>query len=117
MLIIRPGNQKVEEYIKSVGKDLFWNKFLLLLHGSFIELMITSYIAIANPVYQSTFSPEHMVNGEVISFIMALLTLPVIYGILPGIAIWIIFQNSFRLEKAEKTIGALFESQLTTTTW
>ena len=118
LLMIRfPKNEKIKDYAERVGKNMFWNKFLVVLQGSYIELMIASYIAIENPVYQSTFNMNAMKNGEVVSYYLAMLTLPVIYLIVPGIAIWVMFQSKFHLKVKDNTFGVMYRNQKIATIW
>ena len=72
----------------------------MILLGGYIEFIMSSYLALANPEEDTTFGDETL-SGEVISYYMSGLVLPICLIISFTTAIWIIYEPTEQLMDKE----------------
>ena len=92
-------SNKVYCFYNNLFKQLFWTEIITFLGGAFIELTMSSYIAVFKPIPESTFpNDEHdLMSGEVLSYWLAVSIIPIMILVVAA-SIWIIFKNPEDLE-------------------
>ena len=64
--------KKLVDLQRMTYQKVFWNSIILLLIESYIEISLSSYIAITHPIEESTFDNGGLLSGEVTSYYLAI---------------------------------------------
>ena len=92
-------SNKVYVFYNNLRKTLFWTEILAFIAGAFIEFAMSAYIALWEPIGETTFLNDEfdLLSGEVLSYWLAVITVPILIITLAA-SIWIIFKDPEELE-------------------
>ena len=108
-LIIRyRPNEKLKYWRDKFHAEIFWNGFMGLFLAGYIEFGMSAIMAFEKPL-PSSFGRDRM-SGEAFSYGLSLITVPIIFLVVPCFAVWFAFQdfNVIKFKKFKDKYGMLY---------
>ena len=108
-LIIRyRPNERLKKWRDNSYQKVFWNGLLVLFLQGYLEFGMSSMMAFEKPL-PSSFGKDRK-GGETLSYFLAVATVPVIFIVVPVLAVWFAFQDFYvvKLMKFKKRFGMLY---------